>query len=332
MSFKTATSNIKPLLKAARRIVAYSLLCLLVLLGAFSAYLFVPVMSDPTPGFAQRKGELARVIVTKEWRQNGVVFSEITLVSSSGLDLELTLRRPGGTGRRKPAMILLGGHRTGRDAASLAANAEAVVIAALSYPYRGKHHLRGFEIIPAIPDIQQAIVDTAPATMLALDFLLQQPDVDPLRVELVGVSLGAFLGATPGALDERFKRVWLVQGAGEPADVFEHKLRDGIRFAPARHLIANTIAALIYSHYLKPELWVGKISPRPVIVINTRGDEAFPDSSVSVLHQALGKQSEVIWAKGRHIRPTRTDVVEQLSNIVLQRISQGELGENPENQ
>ena len=115
---------------------------------------------------------------------------------------------------------------------------------------------------------------------------------------LVGVSLGAFLVATPGALDERFRRVWLVQGAGEPADVFAHKFHQSGHSRWFGRLLANTMAALIYSHYLKPERWVGRIAPRPVIVINTRHDETFPASSVAALHKALKMPSEVIWAEG----------------------------------
>ena len=47
---------------------------------------------------------------------------------------------------------------------------------------------------------------------MALDWLLTLPWVDRERVELVGVRLDVPFAAVAGALDPRFRRVWLMQG------------------------------------------------------------------------------------------------------------------------
>ena len=51
-----------------------------------------------------------------------------------------------------------------------------------------------------MPAIRGAIFDTPPALMLAADYLLGQPDADPRRLEVVGVSLGAPFAILAGAL------------------------------------------------------------------------------------------------------------------------------------
>jgi dienelactone hydrolase len=155
--------------------------------------------------------------------------------------------------------------------------------------------------------------------MLAMDYLAQQPYVDATRVELVGGSLGAFLVSVPGALDPRFHRVWLIHGAGDPRGVFAHLLTPYIGFGPLRELTAQLLAAITASHHLRPEKWVGRIAPRPVIVVNARGDESLPAASVAALHQALPENSEIIWTEGPHVRPGRKTVVEGLVALVAER-------------
>jgi hypothetical protein len=93
-----------------------------------------------------------------------------------------------------------------------------------------------------------------------------------------------------------------------------------IDFKPLQKLAARLLAIFTASHHLRPEKWVGRISPRPVIVVNARDDEAYPASSVESLHEALGNPAEVIWTEGLHVTPGRIEVVEQLFDIVLERI------------
>jgi dienelactone hydrolase len=71
-----------------------------------------------------------------------------------------------------------------------------------------------------------------PAILLAVDYLLEQPYIDANRLELAGVSLGAFLVSPAAVLDERIRRVWIVHGAGNPAQVIEYELRDNVRAPP----------------------------------------------------------------------------------------------------
>jgi hypothetical protein len=223
---------------------------------------------------------------------------------------------------RLPLVVLLGGHRTGRDAVRLVEDTGEVVLAALSYPFRGNLTNQGPTLLTQIPAVQRAILDTPPAVLLAIDFLLEEPFVDPERVELVGVSLGAFLVSIPGALDSRISRVWLIHGAGNPSEVLTHRLAGYVDWEPARRLAGHTLAFLSCSHYLKPELWVGRIDPRPVVVVNARNDRELPSSSIRSLHQAVEQPAEIIWTEGPHILPTRRETIGRITDLVLERLAQ----------
>jgi dienelactone hydrolase len=109
----------------------------------------------------------------------------------------------------------------------------------MAYPYDGDVRVKGLAVVPAVPRIRQALLDTPAAVFLAIDYLLTRPDVDPARVELVGASFGTPFATVAGALDPRVTRVWSVHGAGEPYTLMSHNLRKSVPWGPARALVAG---------------------------------------------------------------------------------------------
>jgi dienelactone hydrolase len=290
------------------------------IIAALLAIVPTPVLHDPVPGFAIRKGHLAKVEVQTETRLGSGALTELRLIADTGLAVDLAVRTPAGAPRPRPTILILGGKGTGRDAARLAGETDEVVVAALSYPFAGDPDVKGMRAVLQARRIQRAILDTVPAILLANDYLLGQRYVDPHRFELVGVSLGAFLVGTAGALDRRIRRVWLVHGAGEPATVIEYALHDRIELATVRRVLASALNELVAGRYLAAERWVGRISPRPVVVINARGDESLPPASVAALHAALEQPYEIIWTDGPHVQPNRPEVLERLRARILERV------------
>jgi hypothetical protein len=96
-----------------------------------------------------------------------------------------------------------------------------------------------------------------------------------------------------------------------------------------RRVLARTLAGVAAADHLAPESWVGRISPRPVIVINARDDDALPPECIAVLHQALGEPSEILWTTGGHVHPRRQEVVADLARLVMERAI--EPGKRPRN-
>ena len=92
-----------------------------------------------------------------------------------------------------PLVLILGGLRTGCDAAhQVPPQQQPIILAAISYPRHDKWVREGMKRFD-VRQYQQTVRDTVPAVLLALDYLLTQESVDKHQVELVGVSLRAFL-------------------------------------------------------------------------------------------------------------------------------------------
>lgn len=302
------------------KLIATLVLTLVVVIVGALVYLVAPALPDPVPGFAARKGELVSAQELRRTVEGEDLIVETRLQSSSGLMVDIGVRTPRAATSKLPLVVLLGGLRTGHRAVYLTKDAHGIAIAALSYPFPGNPRATGLEYVTWLPKVQTALIDVTPAVMLAMDYLAQQPHVDLARVDLVGGSLGAFMVSVPASFDTRFKRVWLVHGAGDPHGVFAHLLTPYITFTPLRDLTAQLLVLITASHHLRPEKWVGRIAPRPVIAVNARDDESMPPASVAALHQALPPGSEVIWTEGPHVRPGRNAVLEGLIALVTERV------------
>lgn len=295
----------------------WALLAVLVLLVSGYRHL----KRDLRPAFRERHGALAADHLEGSVEAGGQLVEHVTLRSTSGLEVRLSLKRPHEESpARRPVVLLLGGHETGRDAVDLIPDTRGVVLAALDYPLEGPRRIKGIALLPAIPRIRQALVDTPPALQLAADWLLRQEYVDPARLELVGVSLGAPFACVAGALDERFARVWSIHGGAQPRRMLDQGLRSKVPFAPARRLATWLGLLLAHGEALAPEGWVAAIAPRPFLMVNARDDERIPRACVDALYAAAGEPKELVWVPGKHVHPKRDEIVRGLIGMVLERI------------
>lgn len=311
------------LLRLVWRIIKWLAAGTLLLLILVCGYYLYPVIPDPESRFVERKGQLASAQLTREKTQAGAIYKEYTLRSTSGLTVDISVRLPGSMNAPLPLVVLLGGYGTGRHATELITRPVDMVVASLSYPYGGDRRMQGVGLLKNIRHIQNAMLDITPATLLTLEFLLQQPYVDQHQIELVGVSLGAFFATIPAALDQRIHRLWLVQGAGDPKAIFAYRMESNIKSVWWRDKLAAVIALIANVHHLTPEYWTARVSPRPIVVINSRADPTFPEQSVKVLHQSLREPYEVIWLEGGHVKPSEKGIIKQLSDVVFERIASG---------
>jgi pimeloyl-ACP methyl ester carboxylesterase len=302
------------------KIIAVCTGVVVITLVAAASWLLWPVLSDPVPGFAERKGELLEFRETGHYELGDSRITEITLKSSSGLQVQLALRRPHQPLAGNPVFVLIAGQETGRDAAMMFHDTHGVTVAALSYLYEGGSEFSRLGLAMDLHKVQRAILDTSPAVMLTNDYLLEHAQPKPAFLELVGVSFGAFLAAVPAALDERINRLWLIHGAGEPARVIDRGLEGKLWPAPLRALVAEFLTAAVAGSYLAPELWVGRVAPRPVLVINGRDDDDIPRQAVSALHRSLGHPHEVIWVDGGHIHPKRPQTISRVIDLMFSRM------------
>jgi dienelactone hydrolase len=299
-----------------RKLILALTIAIVAILAVTTGYL----LRDPLPDFQKRRSALSTVIEGATYMDRGYELRQVRLTATSGLSVELTLRRaPQDSSRRLPLVVILGGHHTGRDAVRLLGDTRGTLVAAMSYPFAGDPRPDAITFLREIPAIRRAFRDTPPAIMLSLDHLLRRDDVDTSRVEAVGVSLGAPFVTIAGALDRRITRVWVLHGCGGSFAPLEMNMRRAIPLAPARYLAAAIATVIIGGPRLAPEEWVGRITPRPFMMVNAEGDERLPRDAVEALYRAARSPKQLIWMPGRHVHAD-TATVRRLADIVLARI------------
>jgi dienelactone hydrolase len=307
-------TNRFPRITARRALITIA--SLLILVVSFSAYL----LRDPLPRFHQRRSTLASVTPGPEVIDGDFVLSPVRLTATSGLAVDLVVRRArADSGKRLPVAIVLGGHFTGDRAARLLGPTEGVLAAAMSYPFAGNPRPDALTFLREIPKIRGAFLDTPPAVMLALDYLLRLPDADTTRVEAIGVSLGAPFICIAGALDPRISRVWALHGSGGSYVPLEANMRRTIRFAPLRKTAAAMANVIIAGPRLDPVKWVSRIAPRAFVMVNASDDERLPRSSVDALYAAAGQPKEQLWMAGAHVHGDSA-TINRLVGIVMPKV------------
>lgn len=304
--------------KRLLRALALFVIALLLLCGGCTAWL----LRDPVPRILERHGELKSTTVEQIGADSGHTNSLVRLQSTTGLEVQMMVRAPDGmtdSAARRPVFLILGGYRTGDRAATLIPETHGNIVAALSYPYEGDLAVKGLAVVPAVPAIRSAILDTPSAVMLATDYLLSIPGVDSSRIELVGASFGAPFAVIAGALDQRVSRVWSLHGAAWPYRQIELNLRSAIPFDPFRKVVAALANIFASGPRFDPIDWAPQISPRPFIMINAREDERMPRDAVEALYSAAREPKEQIWLDGQHMQSNRREIIAGLVRTVMER-------------
>lgn len=310
-----------------RRILQVVVVTALVLVAGLAALFTVLRHDDPVPRFSARRGLVDSVRVDSATVDSGHLIQPVRVTSTSGLAVEMLVKRPVGEGRR-PLVLILGGHNTGRDAARLIPDTRGRVVVALNYPYDGPHRIKGLAVLRWAPDIRQALLDTPPAIQLAIDWLADQPWVDTTRIEGVGASLGTPFMTVTAALDPRITRLWSVHGAGDTRSLLEHNARKAVP-APLRPAAGYLANILVAGPWLTPERWVGQVAPRPFVMINATNDERLPRPAIDTLYAAAADPKRIVWLPGPHVQRNRPEVVRALVTTVITMMETDSLAPRP---
>lgn len=275
--------------------------------------------------FLDRRGNIASVEESgRVERADGASTRNIDIRSTSNLLVNLRILLPPEAAHQPvPLLLLLGGQETGKHAVDLIDATHGIAFAAIDYPYGGRESLSGLlQSIAAIPQVQEAVLDTPPALMLAMDWLATQPWMDPRRAELVGVSFGVPFAAVAGGLDRRFSRVWLIHGAADNLEWLQHAGRHRIRNYFLRTLTARAVLFLVHGNSFETVEWMNEIAPRPLVIIVARDDERVPESSLRGFIDAAERDNvRLIRTEGRHIEPGREYELGQLVDYVVTSIN-----------
>lgn len=296
-----------------RRMILILLIALATVVAGLAAYRGY----DYRPRFARAAGELVAVRDSTGigTAKDGKALTEVTLVSDRGLEVLARVRAAGSRdGERRPAVILLGGYKTGRKVVDIPEESADLVLLSIDYPYDGPRRPRGLDWLRYFGTMRQAVFDTPPAVLLAAQYLYSREDVDPRRVSIIGVSLGVPFSVAAAATDKRIAGAALLHGGGDISTMAYYAFRDRGSDRVMRALawgLAWVVAPL------EPTRYAGDLAPRPVLMVNAAGDEFIPRTSVLELYGALREPKKIVWLDSAHVATNDEQVVETLMAITL---------------
>jgi acetyl esterase/lipase len=230
--------------------------------------------------------------------KDGVKREHLSFQSTRGVRVFANLYRPAvSASRQGPSVILLhGGGPAGKDnpnvqlLSRLIARAGPSVLA-MDMQYFGE---RGTDLLTTFteqekhdrlynqPSVYLAwITQTVKDVSRAFDVLAEQRGADPKRIAVIGTSRGAIAAAIAGAADRRLAAVAMLYGGHFDA------LERG-------HLPAAC-----------PANYIGRISPRPLLMINgTHDTDMVKETSVEPLERLARQPKLILWAETGHQLPT----------------------------
>lgn len=209
-----------------------------------------------------------------------------------------------------PALVLLGGLRTGAEALDRVDFPGQAVIAALDFPYdraawktaSGLERAKlGSATLPA----------TVEQTAALLHWLRSAPGVNPERVVYVGVSLGAILGpAVLARLQDAGGGVAagaLAYGGADLTLLLDALFSKWVGPGPLRRGAARW-AAFIFERYA-PERHLPRFAG-PLLLIEADDDDILPHGSLAALRAAAPSNSEIRVQDGVHIGGSERQIVQ----------------------
>src|SRR5262245_2839873 len=222
----------------------------------------------------------------------------IELRNDRGLAVRAHLRIPASRAAPRPLLLILGGMGTDKQTLDRIPRSGEFALLALEYPYHGKkRRLSALEFLGALPAMRRAIVDTVPAGMLAVDYALRRPDIDPKRIVVAGGSLGALFAPALGATDERIAAVGVFFGAGD-IERLAHSNLSRV-WEPVRSVAGWLVGTL--ASPVEPLKYIGRIAPRPVFLLNGAVDERMPAALGQRLQDAANPPKTVRWLPVGHV-------------------------------
>jgi len=231
--------------------------------------------------------------VTKVEDDQGIRRERLSFQSTSGVRVTaIVFQGVGTTGVKPPGLIMLhGGTATGKE--SMIPTAEFLsragwTVLSMDLQYYGE---RSTQLLTTFSqsDRHEKLYNQPPLYLAwtiqsvkdvgrAVDFLVGQRGVDPRRTGIFGASRGAIVASIAAGADRRLSPVVLDYGGHFDA-------------GESGHLPAAC-----------PANYIGRIAPRPLLMINGTQDVIMSkDSSVDPLFKLAKQPKQIIWTDGGHM-------------------------------
>ena len=228
---------------------------------------------------------------------------------SSGTQVQVRLVRASDSAARLPAIIVLGGLERGSSVVDLTPRTSEAVLVGFDYPFSLPDRWRWTEVLPLARRVEQGVQETIEILGRLHALLSRRGDIDPDRLTIVGVSLGAPF-AVVAAAQQDYRGLVIIDGFGDLPRTIRYQFAR--RWRPRYGVLGDALAWLAQTCAMalipvpEPEdaarrLRVGQ----RVYMINAQDDEFVPEGSRESLRRALRQSSAQVTFEtipGRHIR------------------------------
>jgi len=227
--------------------------------------------------------------------------------SVNGENVPAYLFLPKATPGPHPCILLLHGYGGSKDDSLLPAAAflaTGIAVFAPDMQYHGDRAVAGKDIFSAdVLDNRAAMIQTIVDCRRAIDFLETRPEIDAKRIAFVGVSLGGILGGVLSGVDQRIKAVVLIVAGGDWGSLLLKSQIGAAKKIRELHpgLKSEQIAELMDP--VDPINFIGRVSPRPLLMQNGNQDNIVPVECNNKLYDAAGQPKNINWYDAGHAVP-----------------------------
>ena len=224
------------------------------------------------------------------------------------------LHLPAGHSSKLPGLLILGGKGTGARAAGLIRLTRPAALCSMDYPAFETKKITLRDSPAFITGMREASLDAVGGTFNVLDYLCARGEVDTSRITVVGASLGVPFAVISSSLDQRVNALVLVYGAGDLDHLIDWNLRRKLKFTPARLLVSRILSTAAAP--FEPSAYIGRLAPRPLLMVNSRQDERIPEPCIRHLFSNAGQPKTIRWLATAHIHPTNRELIDSLTETV----------------
>jgi hypothetical protein len=271
------------------------------------AALVVALRSDPTERFLSLRDRITTSRRARTWTSGSSRVEELELLDAAGARVSSALVRlpPSPAGIRR-SLVIYSGKDTGEQILDLIPERPDLALVAPQYPPIDPEGWVEKAAWPA--RLRGAVYSTVAGGMAALAYL-DREGIPRGRTVALAASLGTSFGTIHAALDDRVDELVIVHGGGNFRIILRHIYAN--RGKPLQAALAPWAAEVLIDAF-DPVHWIGRVGPRPVLLIATRRDRHFPVASVEALYAAAHSPKRLVWTETDHVGASKTEIVEAI--------------------
>lgn len=244
--------------------------------------------------------------VTEQGRGNGYVIYRVQYSSVHDKRVPAWWCLPTGGTPPYPCVIIMhgyGGDKNGLQILAPAFALRGVATFAIDAEYHGDRKQPDRDLLsPYLYRSRDALVQTVIDLRRAIDFLQSRREIDGKRIGYIGLSMGGILGGILAGVDERVQAPILIVAGGDWGYLLSNSQHPTALQLREKHsdLFKDPQKMNEVFGPVDPVNWVARIAPRPLLMINGKGDNIVPKECTERLFAAANQPKEILWLEGGH--------------------------------